>query len=247
MAAPTKVILGRDDNGQVVYGGLIDSGLLDGEGNHLFFLPNGQVEANSLAQRVVARPTDVGSLGAYVTSVLTGTMAAGIAGASPVFSFRNGGASVTNLVLIKRVAVAMTSLGTGFTAGVGLFEMFAARAFSVADTGGAGVNVSGNFNKLRTSFASSFVTNSRIATTAALTPGTRTLDGNAMGQIFFAVSTALNTVMLPTTDIFKRDLGAGDWPYIAAQNEGFIIQATVPATGTWQMQVLVDWLEVAAF
>jgi hypothetical protein len=36
---------------------------------------------------------------------------------------------------------------------------------------------------------------------------------------------------------------ADSYPLLFAQNEGFIIRATVPATGTWAFAVTVDWNE----
>jgi hypothetical protein len=34
---------------------------------------------------------------------------------------------------------------------------------------------------------------------------------------------------------------------LLAQNEGFVVRATVPATGTWQFGVTVVWTEVASY
>lgn len=35
--------------------------------------------------------------------------------------------------------------------------------------------------------------------------------------------------------------------YVVAQNEGFIIRATVPATGTWTASFDVTWMELASY
>ena len=75
-----------------------------------------QVETNTQAIRVVARPNDVGALGAYSLGAVSGVMAAGIAANSPIFSFRYGG---SNLVLLKRVLISAANAGTAFAAGVG--------------------------------------------------------------------------------------------------------------------------------
>ena len=203
-----------------------------------------EVESNHRAMRTTARPPDVGSLGAYQIDTVTGTMAAGLSAASPVYSYRWGSA---NVALIRRVAVAMSSLGTGFTAGVGLFEMLAARSFTASDTGGTGIVPTGNSQKKRTSFGTTVVTDLRQSSTATLTAGTRTLDSQPVAAIMFAVSTATNTVMLQTTNIWSQLDGSVEWPLVLAQNEGFILRATVPATGTWQMRVAVEWTELATF
>jgi len=34
---------------------------------------------------------------------------------------------------------------------------------------------------------------------------------------------------------------------VLANNEGFVIEATVPATGVWFFDVKVDWEELAAY
>ena len=49
------------------------------------------------------------------------------------------------------------------------------------------------------------------------------------------------------TDLFDQLLGDGDYPVILAQNEGFIIRATVPITGVWNAGFNISWAELAAF
>jgi len=186
---------------------------------------------------------DVGALGSYSVDSVTGTMAAGLGAAAPVYAFR--WTDSTRVALIRKVALAMSSLGTGFTAGVGLFEMMAARSFTAADTGGGTLTLTTNNAKRRTSFGTTLVQEIRQSTTATLTAGTRVLDANPHAAIMFAVSTATNAVMLQTTGIWTPDW-SGEWPLVLAQNEGFILRATVPATGTWQMRVGVEWSEILA-
>ena len=202
------------------------------------------MEANTRAARVTVRPIDVGSLGAYSVAATSGTIAAGAVANAPVFSFRWGDA--TRVCLVRKVSVAMASLATGFAAGIGQLGFIIARGFSSSDSGGIVLTLTGNNAKRRTSFGSTLVTDSRISSTGALTAGTRTLDTNDASLLQFAVGTATNTVMLATMPIWSPDW-AGDWPLVLVQNEGFIIRATVPATGTWQVQVCVEWCETAAF
>ena len=136
-----------------------------------------QVETNTQAVRVVARPNDVGALGAYSLGAVSGVMAAGIAANSPIFSFRYGG---SNLVLLKRVLISAANAGTAFAAGVGVFNLVAARSFTASDSGGT--SVLPTINKLRTSQGTTAVADIRIASTAALTAGTRTLDGQPLAS-----------------------------------------------------------------
>ena len=86
----------------------------------------------------------------------------------------------------------------------------------------------------------------RIASTAALTAGTKTLDSQALGQYSAAFGTATSTQWIPQLDLFHADPG-GESPLVLAQNEGFVVRATVPATGTWQFGVTVVWTELADY
>src|SRR6185312_8105924 len=82
-----------------------------------------QIETNTAALRVVARPDDVGALGAYSVVGNSGTMAAALAAGSPIYSLRYGGAT---LALIKRVLFSAIALGPRFTAGSCIFPLIVA-------------------------------------------------------------------------------------------------------------------------
>lgn len=139
----------------------------------------------------------------------------------------------------------MASL-TAFTAGNALFEAVVARGFSVSDSGGNAVNLTGNNAKMKTSMGSSLVTDMRISSTATLTAGTRTLDASAMASVNFTVTTtAIASQLQGGTLLFSPD--GNEWPLVLVQNEGFIIRATVPATGTWTGYIQIRWEEVTAF
>jgi hypothetical protein len=98
-----------------------------------------EVEAGTKAARVTLRPEDYGALGIYSLAPSNGAsaMAAGLAAASPIFSFRWGNAS--NLALIKRVVFSAGNGVTAFAAGIAKFDLIAARSFTVNDTGGVSV------------------------------------------------------------------------------------------------------------
>jgi hypothetical protein len=206
-----------------------------------------EVEVGTKALRSVIRPDDIGSLGAYLIDLTSGTMAAALAANSPVFSWRNGNAS--NVIVIRQVQISAGDL-VGFTAGIATFTMFRATSFSASDTGGT-TSLPGTGSKKKTSMASSLMTagnNSdiRISATATLTAGTRTLDALAMGTVATSViATAGNPITPGKVTLFD---GRGSaWPLVLVQNEGFVIQATVPITGTWTFDVQVDWEELTAY
>lgn len=196
------------------------------------------------ALRLVSRPMDWGALGSFSFGSVSGTMAAGLAAASPIFSLRYGAA---NLALIRRILFTMANAGTGFATGICSFTLFTARSFTVSDTGGTSVTPAATPDlALRSTMAASGVTNIRTSTTATLTAGTRTLDAKPIARIDTIVPATASIIIVPA-DTPLLDERAGEYPLVLAQNEGFVIQATVPATGTWGFSVTVVWDELAAF
>lgn len=167
-------------------------------------------------------------------------MAAGLAANASIYSFRF--TSSTMLAIIRRVRVSAWSLGTGFTAGLGTFDFYRATSWSVADTGGTTDTLTTPNGKLRTAMAAPVLPEIRHSSTAALTPGTRTLDAQPVDTVNVAVGTAANTPFLTRFALFDRD--PSDHPLVLAQNEGFTIRATVPATGTWTFAITPEWDEV---
>jgi len=187
-------------------------------------------------------PIAGGLLGAYSKSMQSGTIAAGLAANSPVYSFRYGGSGIA---VIRRVSVSVAQL-TGSAGGLASLQMFNARAFTASDTGGTAGTLTGNNGKLRTSLATTAVSQIMIANTGTNTAGTRTLDTDPMAGIVVALTTTANTGMLNQSVLYEPGQ-AGDYPLELANNEGFVIQMTVPATGTEVLQVRVDWEEYSAF
>ncbi len=205
-------------------------------------------------------PTDV--LGSYQIESVSGTMGAGLAGGSTIYSCRWG--NTPNLMLVRRVAFDARTLATAFSAGVFLFDLVVARSFTASDSGGTSILPTGNSQKRRTSMDATLLTDLRISSTATLTAGTRTLDASAMinvrghvpaTQVNYPMVNAAGVVipgastvagMAVPFDLFAPNW-AGEWPLVLAQNEGFIIRATVPATGTWDFSVTLEWSEVASF
>ena len=76
------------------------------------------------------------TLGAYSIVGKTGSMAAGLTAASPIFAFRWDPATAGTRAIVDRVRVSVASLATGFAAGIGYLEAVAARAYTVTDYGG---------------------------------------------------------------------------------------------------------------
>lgn len=185
-------------------------------------------------------PVDYGVGGCYRLTSKSGVMAAGLAASSPIYAFR--WTSSTKLALIRRVRISAWSLGTGFTAGIALFDMFAERSWTVADTGGTTDTITGNNSKLRTSMGNTGLSEIRHSSTATLTAGTRTADTQPVDTLVANVPTTVNFSFALGQKIFEAS--QFDHPLTLAQNEGFVIQATVPATGTWTWAITPEWDEV---
>lgn len=197
------------------------------------------------ALRVEQRPVDYGALGIYRMALLSGTMAAGLAAGANVLSFRWGDA--TRLCALQRLSLdGLSGSATAFAAGFGNFRAFFARSFTASDSAGTAATLTGNNNKLRTSMGTTLVTDIRMSATAALTAGTRTLDTQSFGAYSQAFGTATSVQYATNVLLFGADIAAG-MPLVMAQNEGFVVQATVPATGTWQFAMSFDWAEVTSY
>lgn len=204
-----------------------------------------EVETATLAARVTQRPVDIGTLGSYSASIKSGIEAAGASANSPILNFRWAPATVpTSLALIRRVRFRAYNLGTGFTAGNFLFDLFVARSFSVDDTGGALATLTTNNAKLRTAHATTQAT-IRGASTGVLTAGTRTKDANPLRTEAGIVANAAFSAMVMDADMFRAL--QGEHPLVLSTGEGFVVEATVPATGTWSWACAIDWDEVATY
>lgn len=201
-----------------------------------------EVESNSRAVRVTNRPLDPGALGAYGLQLESGTMAAALAASAEVFQFRWTQATPCVVDSVQIWAGGITA----FTAGFCSFKLRVARAWSADGSGGTAATLTGNNGKMRTSHATSIAGAARIASTAALTAGTKTLDAQGIGSAGGSVTATAGDKLLGQREEL---LNAGNllYPLVLAQNEGFVITATVPATGTWSFGVNVRWSEVSAY
>jgi hypothetical protein len=180
--------------------------------------------------------------GSYSISLATGTMAAGLAAASEVFQFL--WTSTTSFAVIEEIRFDGAGGIAAFTPGFWKMAAFIARAWTVAGTGGTAATITTNNAKFQTRFGTTLLGEARIATTAALTAGTKTLDAQPIGSCMGGV-TATAGFSLPQGQIYQ---GYGTTPPIVlAANEGIAIQVTVPATGTWTGGYTIRWDERAGF
>lgn len=207
------------------------------------------VDSVHFAARVSQRPAELGARGAYSLGVVSGVMAAGLGANAEIFQMR--WIDATRVMLLRSIQLSAAPGTTAFAAGSIEFNATAARSWSADGGGGTAVAFStANTNKKRTSFPLSLFSDTgvRFSATAALTAGTKTLDTNRFASISSYVSSVATTAasgpfVPPGTHLWQRNT-ADEYPFYFAQNEGLVIRATVPATGTWQYSVIVEWAEV---
>lgn len=203
------------------------------------------------AQRFTPRPVDHGSNGAFCYGGFTGILPAALGANSEIFQFRWTHASL--FAVIRKIRISAGVSTTFFAAGVPIqIDLVKATGWSGQGTGGTSVTPAATL-KRRTSMSSSQVAagDIRIATTAALGAGTKTLEGNSLSAIAQAapITASLNgTIIVPGTILWQAEVGDGEHPLVLAQNEGFVIRSVaVPGTGTWTAAITVDWAEVSAY
>jgi hypothetical protein len=203
------------------------------------------------AQRVSVRPIDYGALGAYTYGGFTGILPAALAANSEIFQFRWSHA--TNLAVIRKIRISASVSTTMFAAGVPLqIDLVKASGWSGQGTGGTGINPTTMLKRRSTMSSTSLASGDmRIATTAALGVGTKTLETIPLSAIVASgpITGSLNgTIIDADTILWQAEIGDGEHPLVLAQNEGFVIRSVaVPATGTWTASINVDWTEVTAY
>lgn len=195
------------------------------------------------AVRTSIRPGE-GSLfsGAFRKAQRSGTIGAGLTAASLVYGFRWAPTPSTALALIRRVQVSFGNV-TAFAAGFFDVDMFRAPSYTVLEgTGGTAGTYTTTNGKLRSSHATSLGAASYISTTAAISGGTATLDTDPMGTVSESVAATAGAPPTTIRDIFRAL--PGEYPLVLATSEGFVLKATAPATGTWNIAVTIEWDEV---
>ena len=188
-------------------------------------------------------PIDYGTGGSYRDAARSGSMGAGLAANAPIYSFQWPSSSL--LALIKRIRFNAWTLGTGFAAGMAEFDLFIARPYSAADGGGNQSNLAGGSGRMRSAMPASHAI-IMTSSTAALTPGTRTLDATPLTRRNPAAPVGANVPLYPDA-ITLYEAQQGEHPLLFVQNEGLVLQATVPATGLWQFNIMTEWDEIVLF
>ena len=220
----------------------------DGLGN-LFTVRMRDYSTNGTLQKTMMNatlmPIEYGIGGVYGHCAKSGTLPNATAmTAAPLYSFFFPTGTATLYALVRRVRVSAWATGV-FAAGLVTFDMYAARAFLVPDSGGLLANLAAYNNQLNTLMAPSRAT-IRIADYTALTPGTRTLDLAPLDRLVVNAPTVVPaTFGIQRLPLFERH--QGEHPLLLAPDEGFVVQVTAPAGGPWSFAVTTEWDEVQVF
>jgi hypothetical protein len=203
------------------------------------------------ALRTLSKPIDYGSLGHYNWGGFSGILPAALSANSEIWQFR--WADSTRIAIIMGIKISACVTTTFFAAGVPVqIDLIKSTAWTVAGTGGTAITPAATL-KSRTSMGSALLAagDMRIATTAALGAGTKTLEANSIRALLAPgpITGSLNgQIIAPGTFIYNPDPESGEHPLVLVQNEGLSIRSVaVPATGTWQVAIDIKWAEVNAY
>jgi hypothetical protein len=168
---------------------------------------------------------------------------------SPLFSFR-WAPGTGQFCAIRRISLGvMTTTGPTSAQLIG-WNLLMARSWTASDSGGTALTpaaavVSAGTNKSRGSLQNSVATDIRIATTGALTAGTRVLDTQPLNSQYAWIGATTAGVGTTLTNTNMIAYNSNDYPILLQNNEGFVITlALASVVMVHQIMVNVEWIEV---
>lgn len=178
--------------------------------------------------------------GQYACALASGALVPGGTSAIRVFDFRYGTAGLVAVVTNVRITCFTAVLGA---AGSITCAVLPVRSFTANDTNGTAATLTGNNTKKRTSYGTTGAADIRISSTVALSGGTLTADAQAVAQGGYWSSAAGSG-----GEIAAYNTNVLDGPLVLVQNEGLIVQLTVPHASTQvQLYVQIHWMETATW
>lgn len=189
----------------------------------------------------------------YRYAGFTGTIGAAASAGAELLQFRFLSGTKTWALVYGIQFTGLGIVAVATAAGPLGFEIVPARSWTAAGSGGTRIATTGDNLQTETALPVSQVNDLGIATTAALTAGTKSLDANAQGNIVGGVGTAAVTAYGPTSIVPAGYLynagGEGGQPLVLANQEGFVVRTTHagPTALTYSAGFEVIWLEVTTF
>jgi hypothetical protein len=209
------------------------------------------VDSDTRAVRVTARPMNYGKLGAFRLGSSSGTLPASLAANSELVHFR--WTDAMNVCIFHKFSLNVVALADATDAALVAINLFVARNYTANGLGGFTASAVTPSLKMDTTSGASVIQDLRTATIVALTVGARTLDANPIATIGFGIGTAtaatmLDRTLVPTTSMLSST--DGGMPVVLAQNEGLVLRTgtnAFPAGLTWRFMVQLMWFEAARF
>jgi hypothetical protein len=199
---------------------------------------------------VSVKPPAFGALGAYTKALTSGTIA--VSSSAGAVQWAMQWTDSTRFCLVERIRVSATMVALG-TAAPFNFSLFWGSSFTVAPTTNIGTTgtLTGRNAKRRTSMGTTLLGGMWINGTAAagMTGQTVTLDTDPIATLCGTYVATAGAQMLGTTALLWDMDNSNSHPLLLAQNEGLVIKTPLAgqSTGTWQLAVSADWMEVASY
>lgn len=201
--------------------------------------PNSRLAVESTLGSAAVSQRPMQAAGYYrwagVSGLVTGVVASG-----ELFQLRWTDPNYLALIQFLRVR---TTVVTAFTAAQELInEVVLATGFTGAGTGGTQILANGANLMKRSNFPQSKVQELRIATTAALGAGTKSLNTHSIGAMHGWAGAQGQTPI----DLVMDMTNSADMPIVLLQNEGLIIRngaTAMGAAGVVKVSVEIAWAE----
>jgi hypothetical protein len=180
--------------------------------------------------------------GHYGICVNTGLLAAALTAGVPVFAFRFA-PSVTGRyrAVLKRLYMqGMTRTAYTTAQAIG-FRAFKARSYTASDSGGTDVKPATGDGKRQNGYPDTKAADIRVATTAKITAGTRTVEATPFAAMEYWAGAIGAGPIVPHEYI----MGPQSVPQVFYDNEGFVIhnEILMGAVGVTQLWLELDWTE----
>jgi hypothetical protein len=187
-----------------------------------------------------------GVLGQYSLGVTSGVI--GVNATGEIFQFR--WSDPVRICAVQRLGIVVIASGAPTAVATAQIDVIHATAWSAQGTGGTAIDMTAGTNKHRSGMDTSKIPagDIRMATTAALGAGTKTLEANSLSSIQASGSAA---PLLSYTRILESRPGDQEYPLVLQPNEGFVVKIISNGiggntTGTFVVSIDVDWLETNA-